>query len=542
MTTVSEVKQWNAGALNEIGGTVRQREQVLVHSGDDFAKLHPVAGWGGPSADNALSAHGALMRQLKELVAGSSAVAKALLQAADAIPPVQRAIAAAEELGHRYGFGVDETGQVVDTGAPPGVHPEDRGRVRQQMADALAQALRTADDIDKDLASVLRRARHGEFATGDEATVAAAAAAGTADLGLTLPEPPENATPAQKAAWWSSLSPAGQAILLRDRPAALGRMDGLPADVRDRANRVVLAEQRGGLQRERDEVQRKLDGLQESDPREMDEFHELERRREELDGKLAGLDKVDQKLGSTEGADPSSRHYLLGIDGGGDGQAIVAKGNPDLAQHVATYVPGTGSGLAEIEADLNRADKMQDAALRSAPDSSASVITWLGYDAPDSVPDAIEQKYAHGAKESLGDFQEGLRAAHVGEPSHNTLLGHSYGFVTAAVTAREGGLPVDELVSVAGPGATVDHASQLNLPPEHVWATVADKDPVNDQPFHGEDPADAEFGGRVFDSSPAQSPWPLSIDSHSEYWSEGNKALRNMGHIIAGNHTRVTTG
>jgi hypothetical protein len=56
------------------------------------------------------------------------------------------------------------------------------------------------------------------------------------DSDSTLPEPPPNANPSQTSDWWSSLSSAGQAILLRDRPAALGAMDGLPVEVRDKAN------------------------------------------------------------------------------------------------------------------------------------------------------------------------------------------------------------------------------------------------------------------------------------------------------------------
>ncbi len=47
------------------------------------------------------------------------------------------------------------------------------------VVDDITQALRTAEDIDQDLASVLKRAEDGEFGTGDETTVAAAA--GTVD-------------------------------------------------------------------------------------------------------------------------------------------------------------------------------------------------------------------------------------------------------------------------------------------------------------------------------------------------------------------------
>jgi hypothetical protein len=104
----------------------------------------------------------------------------------------------------------------------------------------LAEAIRTADDIDNDLASVLQRASTGQFGTGDETTISAVAADGAnAPMGG-LAAPPENGTPSQNAAWWDSLSPAGQAILLHDHPDWLGNMDGLPGSVRSQANMARL--------------------------------------------------------------------------------------------------------------------------------------------------------------------------------------------------------------------------------------------------------------------------------------------------------------
>ncbi|PKV92928.1 hypothetical protein ATK30_3760 [Amycolatopsis echigonensis] len=44
MASVSEVKRWNAAALNEIATTMQQREQVLTNSGDDFGKIMPIDG------------------------------------------------------------------------------------------------------------------------------------------------------------------------------------------------------------------------------------------------------------------------------------------------------------------------------------------------------------------------------------------------------------------------------------------------------------------------------------------------------------------
>src|SRR5436305_5125510 len=275
MVGLGDVALWNTAHLDEICRSLQRQVQLLVQAGDDFGKVMPIPDWTGPASDDAASGHRALMRGLDTLAAGASIVTKAVGQAADAITGVQRAITNAQELARRYGYRITESGGLVDTLAgkelPRDLHPEDRARALRLLTDDIAQALRTEEDIDDDLASVLQRAAAGQFGTGDETTIAAAAADGLKDPGLTLPEPPPNATPSQTAAWWNSLSPAGQAILLRDRPATLGVMNGLPAEVRNKANRLVFDQQRADLHHQREELQRRLDGMKESDPAQEDE-------------------------------------------------------------------------------------------------------------------------------------------------------------------------------------------------------------------------------------------------------------------------------
>lgn len=114
MVSLSDVKRWNVGQIDEIFRTVQQRLQVLIHSGDDYGKVFPVEGWAGAAADNAGSAHKALMSRVEKMVAGASIVNKSIGQAADAITGVQRAIANAEELARKYGYQITGTGGLVD--------------------------------------------------------------------------------------------------------------------------------------------------------------------------------------------------------------------------------------------------------------------------------------------------------------------------------------------------------------------------------------------------------------------------------------------
>ncbi|MEV4600623.1 hypothetical protein AB0K15_24885 [Amycolatopsis sp. NPDC049253] len=198
MVSLADVRAWDHGALDEICSLLQARTQVLIHKGDDYGKVLPVDGWSGPAADNAAEQHRALMRQLDTIAAGAAALDKAIGQAADAITGVQHALANADELARKYGFQITDAGGITDSyagkQAPPEQHPEDRERTHAQLVDEVTQILRTANDIDADLASVLDRAAAGQLGTGNESTVAAAAADGIKDPGLTLPEPPPNAT------------------------------------------------------------------------------------------------------------------------------------------------------------------------------------------------------------------------------------------------------------------------------------------------------------------------------------------------------------
>src|SRR5256885_2058344 len=137
----------------------------------------------------------------------------------------------------------------------------------------------------------------------------------------------------------------------------------------------------------------------------------------------------------TRCADCRQQAFLPGIDTAGNGRAIVAMGNPDTAANVATYVPGTGARLEMAGADMDRSDRMLASATK-AGSPSTSVITWIGYDAPQSIPSAASESYAEGAKKDLDRFQDGLRATHEGPPSHNTVLGHSYGSTVIGHTAH----------------------------------------------------------------------------------------------------------
>jgi hypothetical protein len=240
------------------------------------------------------------MSRVEKMAAGMSIISKSIGQASDAILGVQHAITNAEELAWKYGYQVADNGTVADTfpegKAPPEMNPDDRARARAEVADAIAQALRTADDIDNDLASVFKRAETGDFGTGDESTVAAAAADGAKDPGLTLLEPPKDGTAAQNAGWWNSLSPAGQVILLRDHPDWLGNLDGIPGATRSAANLARIPGERADLERQRAAAQAVVNQAKGVyDPTGNTMINAL-RQLDKIDAKLKSLDAIDATM------------------------------------------------------------------------------------------------------------------------------------------------------------------------------------------------------------------------------------------------------
>jgi hypothetical protein len=375
---------------------------------------------------------------------------------------------------------------------------------------ALAAAGRTAARIR--VALGLAGAADAE-ATRRLADLAAAAADGWAMV-RPVTGPACGAEPAAVRAWWDGLSEPERRWLIVHEPALVGRLDGVPAAARDRANRIRL---------------------------------------------LAAGD-APSALSARLAADGAPRAYLLRFDAAADGRAVVAVEDPDLADHVFSYVPGSGSGLADVPGELGRVDRVVERAAAMAPDRAVAGILWLDYDAPDLLTDAMRTSYARDGGPALHRFQEGLLASHDGPAPHLTVVGHSYGSLVVGATARDHGLAADDLVFLGSPGVGVGHASQLGLPADRVWSTTAANDPIQRlapspaqaardaaigtvlpgsvpwllaQPdadlWHGRNPSDPSFGGRLFASDPSE-----PLHGHSDYWRYGNPALDGLARIAAG--------
>ncbi|MFF9579909.1 alpha/beta hydrolase [Streptomyces rubiginosohelvolus] len=452
--------------------------------------------------------------------------------------------------------GVPNPGMVPPSGL---VAPNPNAGRAQDIADRVAQAVRAAADADWRYTRILRSLKAHEglgvpVATWTDAAADAAAVRGAA-RGYLRDAIPHDASPAERKAWWAGLTDEQREEYLAVYPDRIGNLDGIPALVRDAANRDNLQLLMG-----------KLEGRDDDDAA----------------TKLAALREIDRQLraGPKVGEPPM---YLLGIGDQGNGRAIVSYGNPDTARNVAAYVPGLNTSLDKEFAtgDLKRA---RDTALAAREiDDSTAAIVWLGYDAPQS-PDGMSSLAVAGTERAevggraFHGFMSGLNASNDHSDPHMTAIGHSYGSRTVGAATQQGeGIPgVDDIVLVGSPGLGVDRAEDLRVGRDHVFVGAAENDVVTHLPsmknalisaagsalgeagsmavdavhqgdgrlWFGEDPASEEFGARRFAVDPGP---PLvrlglpSIDAHSQYFDPklDSASADSIAMVVAGNGHKV---
>ncbi|MFE7318481.1 alpha/beta hydrolase [Streptomyces sp. NPDC057555] len=444
----------------------------------------------------------------------------------------------------------------------------------EDIAWRIGAAVREAAAVDERYRSVLAKLKATRGLTVDDAVWADAgqdlkdvrkAAGGF----LKESDIPNGKSPADNKKWWESLSQEEREEYSALYPASVGALDGLPAQVRDEANRVVLAETHGAtqlqlnnwLKREPDQYQpyiSPITGLEVKGAMvETEAWKKWRERKGELEGRLKGMEDIQLRFNAfEEGGRPPA--YLLGFSNKNLGRTVLSIGNPDTADNVVTYVPGTGANLSSIDGDVQRAEALQERAEYVDPSRKTASIVWLGYDAPQSiVGDAMEREFADNARTPLSNFLTGIDVAHDGSVN-STVLGHSYGTLVAGETMRDHpDLPVDNAILVGSPGVGVDHAKDLNIPPDRVWAATAKNDLINLAPpqegalsilnpmaykrffddhstLYGCDPATDDFGGKTFQVPDGDPPGLGGIPAHSQYWDR--KPLSEMAKIVTGGH------
>ncbi|QKW27514.1 hypothetical protein HUT11_16365 [Streptomyces seoulensis] len=501
----------------------------------------------------------------------------------------QRKLKQALEDAESLGFTVDSDGSVTypnpvplvgGTGkATPGAEVpflpgkgEGQGNENKAKAEDIAErvsaAVSDATEIDSRYAGVLRRLKAPEglavtkemLADSGQDMRAVQKAAGDV---FAKGDIPHGKSPADNKAWWDHLTQEQRDEYMTLYPAQVGALDGIPSVVRDTSNRMVLAQTMAWTQLELDQLpENPPQFIMKGDPP-SSVVNPAWQKWVPLHDRMTGMQAIQSRLdksglhekdgqGGTQAGLPQA--YLLGFSTEGDGRAIVATGNPDTADNTAVYVPGTGASLANAHGDIGRMSDLWRAANTASPGQTTSTITWIGYDAPDQIPNAAARHYAYDGAPALNSFLDGLQTVQGGpDGSHTTIVGHSYGTTTVGAAAKmPGHVAADDMVVAGSPGMLVSDASQLDVGSDHVWSEAARNDPV---PLLGQEalggrklgvstwhgipynageiisiPSDESFGAHRMD---------VDTSGHSGYWDTGSVSLNNQAAVVVGKYGNV---
>lgn len=447
-------------------------------------------------------------------------------------------------------------------------HPNPHYGPALDIADRIAQAVKQATAVDTKWAPKLRALKADDDLTVSDHDWADAKKDSGGVLSAaekyldSIPPPPKGGSPKANAAWWKDLTPQQRADYLSVHPGAVGAMNGLPAEVRDEANRTVLDETHAQYRLELDaipaEPANKYTTIYTTGgPARVytDEWIAWDKkygdRKAGLEKVLNGMNAIQARFDRT-GEKGLPEAYLLGFDpkGEDDGRVIIANGNPDTADHTAVYVPGTGTNIGGTQGSIERTEKMWRESTYLAPGQSVSTIYWLDYDAPDGITQAMSGSRAEHAGPRLEDFLQGTQTAQGGpNASHTTVIGHSYGSTVIGETAKHNHIPADDIVALGSPGMQVRHASDLGVGADHVWSEGANWSADDAVVRHGgglvglgdgrgSNPTDVSFGANVMKDDTGS-----LTSGHSSYWDyngdEPSTSLENQARVISGRYGDV---
>jgi hypothetical protein len=540
VTGIGTVLGWDVDALDRAADGLAAERSRLVGLQDELDDGAPPAGWVGASSTAARSAHRVLVEGLTRAVAEVAAVAAAVDDAAASIRATQSELAGVLDWAQRNGYAVDRgSGRVHDTACHPDDVAADRSLAATEVAERIQQTLLTAAHADSELAALLDCVASGAL-TASGGSLADAAAGGAAAGMLASRPAPIGGTPAEASAWWRSLTDDERAEVLAQHPEWLGNTDGIPAGVRDQANRALISVYRAELEAEAARLQAALD-----DNVLGGAFTDDDARLEVVREKLAGLDAIEHVL-------KRGNRQLLVLDIHGERQlmAAVAVGDVDTADHVSVFTPGftttVGGSLASYDSSMAELRSVaRSESLKYGDGGSVATVSWLGYEAPqwDEWYDlggrfVTSDSSAQAGAASLSDFYRGIDASRADDP-HLTALGHSYGSTTTGIALQQQ-TGVDSAVVFGSPGLGTSHVEDLDVPDGQVFRIEARRDAVADLGNFGIDPTyvDGVTGLSAREATLDGTTYREST-GHSAYLSRDTTSQHNIAAVVAGAADRM---
>ncbi len=489
MPSASLLAAWRPEALGAAG-------RVLLTCAEELSLVGLLCAgeveWVGPGSVEQRLAGERLNRQAALLGGALRDLGGVLARCASDLTEAQADLAAARWLAAASGWSLDDEGvprPPAAVGHATAAPPREPAGARERARAALERA-ESADRV------AARAVDSALLAVADPARTSTPWAPGMPRrCGLVAPVRPAPSEPDDVAAWWGALDDERRLAALRGGVPSLGSRDGVPAEVRDLANRRALREAMAA--------------------------HPSPARR-------AMLAAVERAISA-----PGRRLALLDV---GQARAAVAVGDLDSAEHVAVLVPGMSTDVTgDLGSLVANADRVRSVAAQlSGTGEEVAALAWLGYITPTLTTVASERRAGVGALQ-LAPVMRGIRARN--PRAHLTLVGHSYGSLTVGFAVQQGA-PADDVVLVGSPGAGVARSRDLGLSASHVLVGEAPGDAVARLERFGPRPGGTWFGASRLPTGPGTDPRTgerlRASHGHSDYYSAGTTSLRAIAGVVAG--------
>lgn len=560
--TWADILTWTTGPLESAATDLTATSKALVSAASDGQDATNAIQSQGSAVTAIRSAASKNMTALARLATNVNSALMAIEGAYDGVATVMANIQNVQAYAAENYCTINADGTVSSN-----AYNEDEGTKKQALQAAysleaqIKQIIKDADQIDTDLYHAMSDINNDRATDGDK---------GGDNKVIGVPDHPnKNWTPSQNAAWWNSLNEKQRRHLINHCPDEIRHLDGLPASVRDEANRNALKgyvdangkEHAGALKDARDDLQKAKDKSA------------SEEEIEQLKEKVADLEAIeletDNDFREHSGLTPT---YLLDFDYDEKYHrttAIVSSGDPDTASYVSTLVPGIGTNVRGDLGDyIKRNENLRAQTAEAGTDpNDVATISYLGYVAPKNdfghLYQAADIGYADRAAPGLARFEEGLRASGKanGHSFTNTVIGHSYGSTTAgkAMTQVAEGT-VDNFIMCGSPGAGAESIDQYNVPKGHVYeSSVPEGDAVQGlgpDNTYGTNPK--KLDGIIHlsgDATEAKGYWTFaeslkrtkgiepyldidvalnSLTNHMSYFDKDTRAFQDFANIIGG--------
>jgi pimeloyl-ACP methyl ester carboxylesterase len=350
------------------------------------------------------------------------------------------------------------------------------------------------------------------------------------------------------------LAPNVVEFLVDQYPEIIGGLDGVPAEARYAANRILIEREIARLEAQIDQISayqtsRKLWSL---DPNQLILWSPVPSLIE------TAVRRLEERAKEFREWLDEDRQILL-FDPVGDGRVAEVFGDLTTASRVGVVVPGMANDIVNFSDAgggfrANAAQLYGESVSLGPPD--VATIAWLGYDTPDGI-DATSADAARAGAPALVQLLQGIDPR---SDTHVTVVAHSYGSVLAGLAAQEG-VEVNDLVFVGSPGTTLDTAADATIRAGGtVWSALATNDPIGagissrellprwvppflapgwlisdltiggaEELWHGPNPVSDEFGAREISTH--------GCSGHSSYFKA--TSLLNLARIIQGLYSEV---